>query len=73
MQRVGDLLTMHPPTPTAGSYGTTGREEAAEPVCPLCEGARFVRVTMDPANPNFGRPVPCACAQREDAQARTHV
>lgn len=62
---------MQRPTPTAGLYGTTGREEAAEPVCPLCEGARFVRVTTDPANPNFGRPVPCECAQREDAQART--
>ncbi|MEX2228661.1 MAG: ATP-binding protein [Dehalococcoidia bacterium] len=38
--------------------------------CSLCDGARFVRVTDDPEHPDFGRPVPCACARREDADVR---
>jgi DNA replication protein DnaC len=38
--------------------------------CPLCDGARFVRVTDDPEHPDFGRPEPCACARREDADVR---
>ena len=39
-------------------------------MCPICEGARFVRVTADPEDPRFGRTVPCECATREDASAR---
>lgn len=36
----------------------------------MCEGARFVRVTEDPTHPDFGRAIPCSCAQREDAETR---
>jgi len=39
-------------------------------LCPLCEGARFVRVTEDPTHPDFGRAIPCSCARREDAETR---
>lgn len=39
-------------------------------VCPICDGARFVRVTADPDDPRFGRPVPCECATREDPAER---
>ncbi len=38
--------------------------------CPRCEGARFVRVTADPAAPEFGRALPCECVAGEDEAAR---
>lgn len=63
---------MHATTaPTTGSSSarSAAREEA--PVCPVCEGARFVRVTAEPGDPNFGRPVPCECVRAEDDRTRT--
>ena len=39
-------------------------------MCPICNGARFVRVTTDPEDARFGRAFPCECATREDASAR---
>lgn len=44
--------------------------EAAEPSCPLCGGARFIRVTANPDDPRFGRPEPCECARAESAGER---
>lgn len=38
--------------------------------CDICGGARFVRVTSDPDDPQFGQPVPCACALHEDGETR---
>jgi len=61
-------------TRTAASSGAAGPEtpRAARGIeeCPLCEGARFVRVTADPDHPDFGRPVPCECVRREDDRSR---
>ena len=39
-------------------------------MCPICEGARFVRSTADPDNPRFGEPQPCDCVRHEDARTR---
>ncbi len=39
-------------------------------MCPLCLGARFVRVTADQDDPAFGQPVPCECVRNEDSRAR---
>ena len=41
-----------------------------EAACDICGGARFVRVTSDPDDPQFGQPVPCACALHEDGKTR---
>ncbi|MFN8639846.1 MAG: ATP-binding protein [Dehalococcoidia bacterium] len=61
-------------TRTLGWSAATGPEPTSrgmEPeVCPLCLGARFVRVTTDVDDPRFGQPVPCECVQREDARGR---
>ncbi len=38
--------------------------------CPICQGARFVRVTDDPDDPRFGQPEPCECVREEETQAR---
>ncbi len=39
-------------------------------MCAECGGARFVRVTADIDDPNFGRAVPCNCARAEDEAER---
>ncbi len=54
-----------------GTGPDAGFERPAEPeVCPLCLGARFVRVTADPDAPDFGKPVPCDCVRSEDTRVR---
>ena len=53
-------------TPTPASY--TAEERAEQ--CPRCDGARFVRVTADPASPEFGRAASCECVAGEDERAR---
>ena len=78
MRALGEILGA---TRTSGSSAVPGPSPearleggaataAAEERCLLCDGARFVRVTADPAHPDFGQPVPCACAAREDERAR---
>jgi DNA replication protein DnaC len=57
--------------PTTGSFSARNAGHDAEPVCPICDGARFVRVTDDPADPRFGKPEPCRCVRAEDDRART--
>lgn len=56
-------------TPTSTSTAAT-ELDAPEDLCPLCEGARFVRVTDDPTDPRFGRPQPCECARYEEPSER---
>jgi DNA replication protein DnaC len=82
MKPLGDLLAAQTPadvTRTGTSSGAptttdTGAEAGTRGggvgVCPRCEGARFVRVTDDPEHPAFGRPTPCECVRREDAEER---
>ncbi|MEI6664782.1 MAG: ATP-binding protein [Chloroflexota bacterium] len=53
-----------------GSSSARNAVRESEPVCPLCQGARFVRVTADPASEQFGRPVPCECVRAEDDRTR---
>ena len=56
---------------TSAAPATSAAVPERDPrLCPLCEGARFVRVTSDPEDPRFGRPVPCECATREDPAER---
>ncbi|MDE3095894.1 MAG: ATP-binding protein [Chloroflexota bacterium] len=53
---------------TAASSSSAWDDDAG--VCPRCRGARFVRLAVPPEHPEFGRPVPCACATRESARTR---
>lgn len=44
--------------------------------CPVCEDARFVRVSADPQHPLFGEPVPCVCVKEhriEDLLRRAEI
>ena len=75
MRQLGEML--EPPTRTAMSTDANSVETpngipspAPDASCELCGGARFVRVTSDPQDPRFGRPVPCRCALAEDPDER---
>src|SRR5688572_28237367 len=62
-------------TRTLGWSDATGPESSradleGASICPLCEGARFVRTTADPDAPDFGTPVPCECVRIEDTRVR---
>ena len=69
---------LQPPTRTAMSTDASSVEAPAgipltpapDTTCEICSGARFVRVTSDPADPRFGQPVPCRCATIEDPEER---
>lgn len=84
MKPLGEILGRQRGTPTSASSdapttdateapeGAAAADEAALPpgTCPLCGGARFVRVTADPDDPHFGQPEPCECVRAEDTQER---
>ena len=74
MKALGEILGGEPrrtPTSTSSTVDTSSVEVERDPrICPLCDGARFVRVTSDPNDPRFGRAVPCECATREDPAER---
>ena len=48
---------------------TDSLEEAA-PVCPLCNGTRWVRVDVPFGHPRWGSIDPCSCWDQEGAQER---
>ena len=76
MKQLKDILGEAVQTPTnistaATDLGASGiGDEEPEDLCPLCQGARFVRVTSDPNDPRFGRPQPCECARYEEPSDR---
>ncbi len=43
---------------------------ADEGACPLCHGARFVQRDVPLGHPDFGRAMPCRCAEDEDHDER---
>ena len=58
------------PASSAAAGPDRDGSEGGREVCPRCDGARFVRVTADPLDPDFGRAVPCDCVGGEDERAR---
>jgi DNA replication protein DnaC len=41
-----------------------------EAACPLCHGAHFVQPDVPLGHPDFGRAMPCRCAEEEDQEER---
>ncbi|MSQ41667.1 MAG: AAA family ATPase [Dehalococcoidia bacterium] len=73
MRRLGEILATT--TPLQRSPGAPGPDAAVTSPetpegCPICGGARFVRVSGDPADPRFGQPEPCQCVRQEDVHTR---
>ncbi|MDA1010830.1 MAG: ATP-binding protein, partial [Chloroflexi bacterium] len=69
MKQLRDILG-EPPIPTNTSTVATDVTAESEDVCPLCQGARFVRVTGDPTDPRFGQATACECARYESPDER---
>ncbi len=42
----------------------------ARSVCPICKGAGFLRADVPVGDPNFGKPVACACKEAERREKR---
>lgn len=58
----------------AAASGTSWSERPrppAEPVCPVCRGAGFVRRNVPPGHPQFGRALPCRCSADDVKERRT--
>ena len=43
---------------------------SARTVCPICKGAGFLRADVPVGDPNFGKPVACACKEAERREKR---
>ena len=70
MERFARTLRERSRAPAAAAPPRAGGETP----CPLCDGARFVRVTADPLAPDFGRAEPCECVRREgEAERRARL
>ncbi len=55
----------------AGSGGALPPDDAPkEDVCPLCDGAGFVRKAVPVGHPDFGKAFPCDCVLREEEGRR---
>ncbi|MFN8535568.1 MAG: ATP-binding protein [Dehalococcoidia bacterium] len=46
---------------------------AAEPACPFCLGAGYVRLDVPPGHPDFGRAILCRCQEEKFANHRREV
>lgn len=71
MRQLKELLKQQGKRPALPSrVPSISANRAREPVCQECGGARFVRVTTDIDHADFGRAMPCSCAQAEDEAER---
>ena len=70
MRPIKELLAARRAAPPAPGAAPPPPPPPSAPPCPDCNGARFQRVTADPAHPGFGRAEPCHCALVEDPVER---
>lgn len=56
---------MNSTEPDETADATQPAPEGDEDVCPICNGAGFVRRDLPPDHPDFGRAVPCRCKRDE--------
>ncbi|MBI4570779.1 MAG: ATP-binding protein, partial [Chloroflexi bacterium] len=75
MRRLDDVLRNSPFGPSenngAGASGEPPPIDDEEPACPICNGARFVRLNVSLGHPEFGKAVPCRCVELESKEARS--
>lgn len=62
------MLARFAPARSSGDPDDSPEEEA--PVCPLCNGTRWVRVDVPFGHPRWGSIDPCSCWEQEGAQER---
>ena len=59
-------------TASSAEASSTEADEIEEGVCPVCHGGGFVRRDLPLDHPEFGKVVPCQCAQSESEEGRIH-
>lgn len=76
MEKLGDVLNKirlkGGATPNGAPHAEPSAPEAAQPPCPHCHGAGWVRHQVPVGHPDFGQAVPCSCRlaqQRSDRNA----
>jgi DNA replication protein DnaC len=52
---------------------STDPESAADEVCPICKGLKYVRADVPVDHADFGKLIPCTCHLAEIAQQRTDI
>ncbi len=71
MKRLGEILSKTVNESTSEERSAPATESApAAPVCPLCQGAGFVRRALPVDHPRFGKAEPCQCVLEEDQHTR---
>ena len=55
---------------TNNAASTVNTSMSARAVCPICKGAGFLRANVPVGEPNFGKPVACACKEAERREKR---
>ena len=74
MKKLDEILRQTHPLHEGRSSGTSEAGEPSEDekkdVCPLCDGAGFVRRALPVDHPEFGKAFPCDCVLREREDQR---
>jgi DNA replication protein DnaC len=75
MERIGDILKRQIRTNTSKeSMDTWSSDEeamgASGPVCPRCNGVRFVYPLLSSGGPDYSRAVPCSCTLKDAKEGR---
>ncbi len=55
---------------TNNTASTVNTSSSARTVCPICKGAGYLRANVPVGEPNFGKPVACACKEAEWREKR---
>ncbi len=69
LEHIGDILSKQVladiPGPQADAPSGEEPEDApAEPVCPICNGARFLHPLLPTGKPDYSRVIPCRCVRQ---------
>ncbi|MBI4180819.1 MAG: ATP-binding protein [Chloroflexi bacterium] len=74
MEHIGEILKqtrINTANKNTGTWSGAEPEEASPgPVCPICQGARFVHPLLPAGKPDFSQVVPCRCTQQELGEER---
>ncbi|MFC1900891.1 ATP-binding protein [Chloroflexota bacterium] len=78
MEHISEILKKVQTNTTGRNMGTYSsdkeEEEQTGPICPICNGARFVHPLFPSGKPDYSQVVPCQCVRQEsDNDRRSHL
>lgn len=68
LEHIGDILKKHVLADTPS--GEEWEDTPTEPVCPICNGARFLHPLLPTGKPDYSRIIPCRCVQQDQEEKR---